>query len=259
MRRHYCLAVILLASAVFAQTASTSPARGMEPVVQDEGDAFSTTELARELPPDKDHPLARKLIAAQEGEISCAPAPLKILVAHYRAKPVSWLSMNDDRIVIAAKRADEFKVLKILDSETAIVDGNLNSDLDFEEEFININEMHFLRIRTRISGSGGIVEDDVYTISSDRNLSIIPFQDVSKSKILREGEELRNGGYRFAEGIYSFEAGIYRSRDGGCCPTLGTYDAEFRLEGKFTEDARSNAFEPGFQFVVAKEWRGKER
>ena len=54
---------------------------------------------------------------------------------------------------------------------------------------ITIEGMHFLYIRTRVSGSGGIVEHDVHTISSDRKLSIVPFQDVTKSTLLKEGEE----------------------------------------------------------------------
>lgn len=258
MRFRSTLAVILLTSAGLAQTASVDPSR-QAPELQDEGDVVSKSDLARDLPTDNDHPLPRKLIALEEGELSSAPAPQEMLVAHYRAEPDSQFSMNDDRIVIAARQGDEFKILKILGSETVIVDGNLNSDDDFEAEFIAINRMHFLHLRTRVSGSGGIVDDEVYTISSDQKLSIIPFQDVSKSKILIEGEDLRNGGYRFAEGVFTFESGIYQARDGECCPTLGVYHAEFKLEGEFKQDAVKHAFVPDFKFVVANESRDKGR
>ncbi len=254
-----CLRGILLASAVVAQTASVSSSRQEQPILLEEGDFVAKLELSREIPPDKDHPLARKLIAADEGEISCEPTPQKIFVAHYRAEPTAQFSMRDDRILIAAKQDDGFEILKVLQSETVIVDGSLSSDNDFEEEFITIEGRHFLYIRTRVSGSGGIVEHDVYTISSDQKLSIVPFQDVSKSTILKESEELRNGGYRFAEGAFTFESGIYKPRDGECCPSLGNFDAEFRLEGKFNQDAHSHAFEPDFRFVVAKQWRSTDR
>jgi hypothetical protein len=250
---------MLLASAVVAQAASLNPHRQEQPVLLEEGDFISKSKLARGLPADKDHPLARKLIAADEGEISCEPTPQKILVAHYRAEPTAQFSMRDDRILIAVKRADGFEVLKVLQSETAVVDGRLSSDDDFEEEFITIEGMHFLYIRTRVSGSGGIVEHDVYTISSDQKLSIVPFQDVTKSALLKKGEELRNGGYRFAKGTFTFESGIYKPEDGECCPSLGDFDAEFRLEGKFSQDTHSHVFEPDFRFVVIKQGRSTNR
>jgi len=225
----------------------------------EEGDFVAKSELALELPADKDHPLARKLIATEEGEISCEPTPQKILVAHYRAEPTAQFSMKDDRMLIAVKKADRFEILKVLQSETAIVDGTLSSDNDFEEEFITIQGMHFLYIRTRVSGSGGIVDHDVYTISSGQKLSIVPFQDVTKSTVLKPGEELRNGGYRFARGTFSFESGVYKSEDAECCPSLGTFDAEFRLEGKFKQDTHRQAFEPDFRFVVANQKRSTRR
>src|ERR1700690_4367732 len=100
MRFHSTLAVILLASPGLAQTASvTSSSQAPELQNEEEGDVVSKPELARDLPTDKDHPLPRKLIALEEGELSCAPAPQKMLVAHYRAEPVAQFSMNDDRIV----------------------------------------------------------------------------------------------------------------------------------------------------------------
>jgi len=249
---------ILLASAVVAQTASVSSSRQKQPILLEEGDFVAKSELPREIPPDKDHPLAHKLIAADE-EISCEPTSQKILVAHYRAEPTAQFSLKDDRILVAVKQADEFEILKVLQSETAIVDGRLSSEDDFEEEFIIIDGMHFLYIRTRVSGSGGIVEHDVYTMSSDRKLSIVPFQDVTKSTLLKEGEELRNGGYRFSKGTFTFESGIYRPEDAECCPSLGDFDAEFRLEGKFNQDTHSHAFEPDFRFVVANQKRSTSR
>jgi hypothetical protein len=151
------------------------------------------------------------------------------------------------------------KSLRFCQSETVVVDGGLSSDNDFEEEFITIEGMHFLYIRTRVSGSGGIVEHDVYTISSDRKLSIVLFQDMTKSTVLKEGEALRNGGYRLAKDNFTFESGIYKTKDAECCPSLGNFDAEFRLEGKFNQDAHSHAFEPDFRFVVAKQWRSTDR
>jgi len=252
------LRCILLASAVIAQTASVNPSH-QQPVVLEEGDFVAKSELPRELPADNDHPLARKLIAAEEGEISCEPTPQKILVAHYRAEPTAQFSMKDDLILVAVKQADKFEILKVLQSETVIVDGKLVSDDDFEEEFITIDGMHLLYIQTRVSGSGGIVDHDVYTISSDQKLSIVPFQDVTKSTVLKEGEDLRNGGYRFYRGIFTFESGIYKREDGECCPSMGDFDAEFRLEGKFKQDVHSHAFEPDFRFVVAKQWRNIDR
>lgn len=248
----------MLASAVIAQTASVNPSH-QQPVVLEEGDFVAKSELPRELPADNDHPLARKLIAAEEGEISCEPTPQKILVAHYRAEPTAQFSMKDDLILVAVKQADKFEILKVLQSETVIVDGKLVSDDDFEEEFITIDGMHLLYIQTRVSGSGGIVDHDVYTISSDQKLSIVPFQDVTKSTVLKEGEDLRNGGYRFYRGIFTFESGIYKREDGECCPSMGDFDAEFRLEGKFKQDVHSHAFEPDFRFVVAKQWRNIDR
>jgi hypothetical protein len=142
---------------------------------------------------------------------------------------------------------------KVLQSETVVVDGSLSSDNDFEEEFITIDGLHFLYIRTRVSGSGGIVEHDVHTISSNRKLSIVPFQDMTKSTVLKQGEALRHGGNRFYMGIFTFESGIYKREDGECCPSMGDSDAEFRLEGKFSQDVYTHAFEPDFRFVVAKQ------
>lgn len=222
-----------------------------------EGDFVAKSELQRELPTDKDHPIARKLIAADEGEISCEPTPQKILVAHYRAEPTAQFSMKDDRILIAVKQGDKFEILKVLQSDTVIVDGTLSSADDFEAEFITLNEgMRFLYVQTRVSGSGGIVDHDVYAISSAQKLSTVPFQEVSKSTLLKQGEELRNGDYRFAHGTFTFESVIYKSEDSECCPSLEDFDAEFKLVGRFKQDAYTHAFEPDFRFVVADQRRG---
>ena len=245
----------ILWAAMLAQAASASASRQEPPVLLQEGDLFAKSELPNELPPDKDHPVARKLIAADEGEISCEPVPQKILVAHYRAEPAAQFSMKDDRVLIAVKQGDKFGILKVLESETAVTDGKLSSEDDFEQEFITIGGMHFLYIRTNVSGSGGIVEHDVYTISSDQKLSIVPFHDVARSTLLKHGEELRNGGYRFAKGVFTFESGVYKPEDGECCPSLGDYDAEFKLDGKFKQDPHSHAFVPDFRFVVASQRR----
>jgi hypothetical protein len=242
MRAYYCLAVILLLSAL-PQIAWANPA-------QDEGNVVSRSELLRDIPADEDHPIPRKLIAAHEEEISCEPAPQKILVAHYRAEPTAPLSFNDDRIVIAVNDDDEFRILKVLESETAFVDGKLCSDTDFEEEFISIGEMHFLYIRTRVMS-------DVYTISSDQKLSTIPFADVSKSAVLRGDEELRNGYVGFREGVFRFESGIYQVKDAGRCPSNGVFHVSFRLTGEFQQNAQTHVFEPQFKFVVDKEWRDR--
>lgn len=250
---------MLLASAVVAQTTSVNASPQGQPIVLEEGDFVADSELPRELPADTDHPLARKLIAVEEGEISSGPTPQKILVAHYRAESSAQFSMSDDHVLVAVKQTDKFEILKVLQSETVVVNGTLSSDDDFEEEFITIEGKHFLYIQTRVSGSGGIVDHDVYTISSDQKLSIVPFQDVTKSTALKEGEELRNGGYRFTQGTFTFQSGIYKTSDAECCPSLGDFSAEFRLEGKFNQDIHSHAFEPDFRFVIVSQRRSTRR
>ncbi len=176
----------------------------------EEGDFVSESELARELLADKDHPLARKLIAAEEGEISCEPTPQKIFVAHYRAEPTAQFSLRDDRILIAVKRDDGFGIYA-LQSETVVSDGSVSSENDFEEEFITIEGMHFLYIphqSVRLGGNRrkrclyGIQQPDTLDCSAS---------DVTKSTVLKEGEELRNGGYRLDKGTFSFESGVYKN------------------------------------------------
>jgi hypothetical protein len=244
MGNRLCLAVLLFTSAAFAQN---------------EGDLVSRAELVREIPADKTHPTARKVISVDEGEISCKPSPKRVLVVHHRAEPTSQFSLNDDRIDIALEQGGKFRILKVLESETVIVDGILNSDVDFEEvEFVTLGGIHFLYVRTEFAGSGHGASDDVYAISSDDRLSIIPFEDVSKSKLLRVGEDLRNGGYQLEQSAFTFESGVYKSEDGECCPSDGAFHAQFRLAGEFKEDTTKHVFNPDFKFVIVKEWRSKD-
>lgn len=222
---------------------------------QDEGDVVSRSELVRELPASADHPVPRIVMAAQEQEISCRPEPKRVLAVHYRAKPTAKFSMNDDQVVIALEKEGQYKILKAFESEAAIVEGLLYSDNDFDQDFITIGDLHFLYVRDNISGSGGIVMHDVYTMSSDDQLSSIPFENVSKSKLLKASEELRNGRYMFKNQHFSFEAGVYKPQDPECCPSNGAYHALFKLEGDFKPVPQTKTFRPDFKFVVAKEWR----
>jgi hypothetical protein len=139
-----------------------------------------------------------------------------------------------------------------------MVNGELYSENDFEQDFISIDGFRFLYVRNRVSGSGGITEHDVYTISSDNNISTIPFADVSKSTVLKAGEQLRNGQFEFDGSGFRYTAGIYKPEDPECCPSNGSYHAEFNLHGTFKENPASHTFSPDFQFVVAKEWRATE-
>ena len=221
--------------------------------IPDEGDVVSKAALLEEIPPNADHPVTRKVIAAQEEEISTQPAPKKILAVHYRAKPTAQYSMNDDRIVIALEQNGEYKILKVYESDAAIVDGKLYSEDDFDEDFISIRGLRFLYIRDHVSGSGGITMHDVYTIASDGKLATIAF-DQSPSELLKPGEDLRNGQYLFANGEFRFEAGIYQGGDPECCPSDGVFHAIYKLEGDFKQSPEG-IFASNFKFVVAKEWR----
>jgi hypothetical protein len=167
--------------------------------------------------------------------------------------------LNDDRVVIALEKDRKYEILKVLDSEAALVDGLLYSDNDFDQDFIAIGSLRFLYVRDNISGSGGIVTHDVYTISSDDQFSIIPFEEVNKTKLLKVGEELRNGQYLFKNEQFSFEAGIYKPQDPECCPSNGAYHALFKLTGGFEQIPQTETFQPEFKFVVEKEWRGERR
>jgi hypothetical protein len=85
---------------------------------QNKGDVVSRSELLREIPSDQLHPIARKLLAVHEADIACEPAPQTILVAHFRAEPTAPLSMNDDRVIIAIKQKENFRILEVLESDT---------------------------------------------------------------------------------------------------------------------------------------------
>ena len=84
---------------------------------------------------------------------------------------------------------------------------------------------------TGFPASGGIVEHSVYTISGAANLVTIPFADLRKPKLLNAREELRNGYYKFNDGGFDFEAGIYEPQDPECCLANGAYHAHLKLEG----------------------------
>jgi hypothetical protein len=221
--------------------------------MQEEGDVVSKATLLQEVPPNGDHLLPRKVIAAQEEEISSQPAAKEILAVHYRAKPTAQYGMNDDRIVIALEQNGAYRILKVYESDAAVIDGKLCSEDDFDQDFISIRGLRFLHIRDHVSGSGGITMHDVHTISSEGKLSTIPF-DESRSKLLKAGEELRNGRYLFASGEFRYEAGIYIDSDPECCPSNGAYHAIYKLEGDFKQSP-DGVFTPYFKFVVAKEWR----
>lgn len=225
--------------------------------MQEEGDVVSKAALLQEVPPNADHPVARTVIATEADELSSEPSPKKILAIHYRATPTAPYSMNDDRVVIALEQNGEYRILKVYESDAAVVDGKLYSEDDYDQDFISIRGLRFLHIRDHLSGSGGITQHDVYTISSDGKLSTIPF-DQSKSKLLKTGEELRNGQYLFANGEFRFEAGLYKGDDPECCPSSGAYHAIYKLDGDFKQDAKTQAFVPNFKFAVAKEWRSEK-
>ena len=224
----------------------------------DEDEVVSRDELVRVLPPEKDHLLPRSVIKVQEEEISCRPVSKKILAVHYRATPAMDMSMNDDQIVIAVAEGAKYRILKVLKSDAGVVNGELSSVNDFEQDFISIDGMRFLHIRNRISGSGGIVEHDVYTISSQNNLSVIPFAEERKPKLLKADEDLRNGQYQFEGNSFHFVAGIARPEDFECCASGGSYHADLKLRGTFKEDPVKQAFNPDFEFVVVKEWRTQD-
>ncbi len=225
---------------------------------QDERGIVSRSELAHDIPADSNHPAPRKLIELQEEEISCQPRPKKILAVHYRAQPTSKYSLNDDRIVIAVEHGDRQKILKVFESDAGMVNNQWDSQTEFEQSFILIGDVRFLYIRERFAGSGGAVLHDVYSISSDDHLFMIPFQEVSKPKLLKPGEELRNGVSRFENDGFILEAGIYAPQDPECCPSKGIYHARFILAGEFKHVAGADVFKPEFKFIVAKEWLSRE-
>jgi hypothetical protein len=248
-----CAALLLAFSVV------TSLDAGSQNTSFDEGQVVSRDVMMRALPAEEDHPFPRAVINAREEQISCQPNNKTLLSVHYRATPTTKSGMNDDAIVIAAPENNKYQILKILDSDAGIVNGELYSENDFEQDFISINGLRFLYVRNRISGSGGITEHAVYTISSDNIVSTIPFADVSKSNVLNAPEELRNGQLEFYGSGFRYSAGIYKPKDPECCPSDGFYHAEFRLRGNFKENPVNHNFTPDFQFVVAREWRSADR
>ena len=241
--------------------------------MQEEGDIVSREALVRTIAPSAEHPVAREVVAAEEQEIDSKPEPKKILAIHYRAKPTAPYSLNDDRVVVAVRQGSgiggqgagnpdqgagiKYKVLKVAESETDINEkGQLYSDDEFEPHFISANGVRFFYLKNIISGSGGIVEHEVYSISSDGRLIEVPFDEDKKPPLLAAGEELRNGQYLFKDGQFTYEAGIYQPEDAECCPSRGAYHAVYRLVGSF--EPKGNDFVPDFKFVVAREWRTKD-
>ena len=150
---------------------------------------------------------------------------------------------------------DEYKVLQELQSDAGIVNGHLDSQTDFGFDFIAVDNFRFLYVRQRFAGTAGAVMDFVYTVSSNGVLSDIPFEEVRTSKLLKPGEELRGGVAHFQDGHFELGMAIYRN-DPECCPSGGTLNVLYRLEGGF-DQLGTNAFRPKFKFVVAKEWRSK--
>lgn len=237
-----CFGLMLLASTAFAV---------------EEGDLVPRVELVKDLAIDQNHPSVRRVVAVEEGEISCQPRSQKLLVVHYRSDQTSRSGMKDDRLAIAVKQGDEFRVLKILESDTAVIDQGLYSGTDFDEEFILTGGIRFLHISTHYAGAGGLIMDEVYAISSDGQLSTVHFEE--GSKLLRPEDQLRNGVRVFRDGVFSFESGIYRDRDGECCPSQGTLHQDFKLVGDFEEDRAKHVFRPAFKFVMDKESRSNSR
>ena len=45
---------------------------------------------------------------------------------------------------------------------------------------------------------------------------------MTKSTVLKEGEELRNGGYRLDKGTFSFESGVYKPQEANAVLRWGT-------------------------------------
>lgn len=249
LTKRYFLLSCLFLICIVPRTALAQP---------EESDVVSRSELMQGILPDANHPVPRKIIKVLDNEITCRPEPKKILAIHYRAKPTAEFSLNDDRIVIALEQGGQYKIVKVLEFDAAVVDGKLYSDIDFEEDLITLNGMYFLYIRQHFSGTGGAVLHDVYSISSNGILSTIPFQEKRRPKLLGSDEELRNGAYRFEPEGFSSEAGIYKPQDAECCASGGTYHARLVLSGDFKEDAATHVVTPNFQFIVQKEWRTRD-
>lgn len=226
--------------------------------VVERGQVVSKDQLIAPLAPEQDHPLSRVVIKVDEDGLSYASGLKDVLVVHYRATPASRYSFNDDVVAIAFRDGENYRIAEVLQSDAGVVDGELDSQNEYEEEFISINNLRFLYVRNRFSGTGGIVEHNVYTISGAGTLVTIPFADLQKPKLLNPGEELRNGYYKFNGESFDFEAGIYRAQDPECCPTDGAYHAQLKLQSGFQQNTDTHNSAPGFKFVVVKEWRTKD-
>jgi hypothetical protein len=153
------------------------------------GLVVSRDELIAPLAPEPDHPLPRVVIKVDEDEMSSSSGAKDVVVIHYRAVPTSKYSFNDDVVAIAIREDDRYKLAEVLQSDAGVVAGDLESQNDYEEEFVSVNGLRFLYIRNRISGTGDIVEQDVYRISGASTLVALPFADLRKTKTLKAGEE----------------------------------------------------------------------
>ena len=239
---------------IFVAAANCVAAAG----VAEPGQIVSKDQLIAPLAPEQDHPLPRVVIKVDEDNLSSAAGAKDVLVVHYRAKPTSKYSFHDDVVAIAFRDGENYRVAEVLQSDAGIVNGELDSENEYEEEFISINNMRFLYVRNRVSGSGGVVEHNVYSVSRAANLEIIPFPDLKKPKLLNPGEELRNGYFKFSGEGFDFEAGIYQPQDPECCPANGAYHAQLKLQGSFQPSTAPPGTAPDYEFVVVKEWRTKD-
>lgn len=226
--------------------------------VVEQGQVVSKDQLVAPLAPEQDHPLPRVVLKVDEDNLSSPSGVKDVLVVHYRATPTSKYSFNDDVVAIAFRDGENYRVAEVLQSDAGLVDGELDSQNEYEEGFISINQQRFLYVRNRFSGTGGVVEHDVYTIAGAGNLVAIPFADLRKPKLLNPGEESRNGYFKFNGESFDFEAGIYQPQDPECCPTNGTYHAQLKLQGSFQQNTGKSSSAPDFRFAVVKEWRTKD-
>lgn len=225
--------------------------------VAERGQVVSKDQLVAPLAPEQDHPLPRVVIKVDEDDLSSASGAKDVLVVHYRATPTSTYSFNDDVVVIAFRDGENYRIAEVLQSDAGMVNGELDSQNEYDEEFVSINNMRFLYVRNRVSGTGGIVEHNVYTVSGAASLEIIPFADLRKPKLLNPREEVRNGHYKLSGEDFDFEAGIYQPQDPECCPANGAYHAQLKLQGGFQQKTAGPGSVNDFKFVVVKDWRTK--
>lgn len=218
----------------------------------EDGALVSRADLLATPPADEDHRVPRRVIEEEEAEISSRPRNTRILAVHYRAR--LKLGMSDDRIVIAIPEGKEYRVLKVLDSDAAEVNGQLSSLNDFELQFISIREFRFLYVQDR---QGKTIDDLVYTLAGPGRLITIPFAQ-SKPRLLSSGEELRNSHCELDSQGFQCTAGVYLPKDAQCCPSRGSYRTDFRLKGDFQYEPARHHFKPDFEFAPDKEWRTNE-